>query len=130
MEYILIMEWEIVYHDEYEIWFALLEKEDKALYLEILAQLKVLAQLGPSLGRPRVDTLKDSKFKNMKEFRIQHKGEPIRIFFAFDPKRQAVLLVGGNKVGNEKRFYTENIPIADKRYQEHLDELGKEENND
>jgi hypothetical protein len=86
----------------------------------------VLGEFGPKLGRPRVDTLEGSAFQNMKELRIQYQGEPWRILFAFDPKRQAVLLVGGNKTGN-KRWYKENIPIADKRYRKYL-EILKEEN--
>jgi hypothetical protein len=86
----------------------------------------VLGEFGPKLGRPRVDTLEGSSFQNMKELRIQYQGEPWRILFAFDPKRQAVLLVGGNKTGN-KRWYKENIPIADKRYRKYL-EILKEEN--
>ena len=84
--------------------------------------LSILAEQGPSLGRPRVDTLEGSAFKNMKELRIQYGGEPWRILFAFDPTRQAILLVGGNKTGN-KRWYRENILIADARYQRHLELL-------
>jgi len=61
----------------------------------------------------------------MKELRIQHQGEPWRILFAFDPKRQAILLVGGNKASN-KKWYKENIPIADKRYREYLETLKEE----
>jgi len=80
-------------------------------------------KLRPALGRPRVDTIEGSSFKNMKELRIQYKGEPWRVLFAFDPHRQAILLVGGNKSGN-KRWYKENIPIADQRYQKYLDALG------
>jgi len=103
-----------------------LEKEDSDLYEEILAHLKVLAAMGPALGRPRVDTLKGSRFSNMKELRIQFRGDPIRVLFAFDPKRQAVLLLGGNK-GGDKRWYKVHVPMADKRYQEHLNELAEED---
>ena len=85
-----------------------------------------MRKLGPALGRPRVDTLEGSSIKNMKELRIQYKGEPWRILFAFDPKRQAILLVGGNKTGN-RRWYKENIPIAERRYQNYLEKLKEEE---
>ena len=61
----------------------------------------------------------------MRELRVQHKGEPYRILYAFDPRRVAILLLGGSKGGND-RWYSENIPIADKLYDEHLEELKKE----
>lgn len=82
----------------------------------------VLAAIGPSLGRPRVDTVEGSKHPNIKELRIQSQGKPIRIFFAFDPVRNAVLLVGGDKSG-KKRFYKEMTPQADQIYDRHLEEL-------
>jgi len=65
----------------------------------------------------------------MKELRVQHKGEPWRIIFAFDPERKGILLLGGNKTGNA-RWYETNIPIADKRYSEHLEQLTTEEKQD
>jgi hypothetical protein len=77
---------------------------------------------GPLLGRPYVDTLKGSKYPNLKELRVQYKGEPWRILFAFDPIRQAIVLVGGNKTG-DKRWYEKNIPIAETRFTEHLKTL-------
>ncbi len=69
------------------------------------------------------DTVNASRHSNMKELRVQSKGDPIRAFFAFDPKRQAILLCAGNKTGNEKRFYDVMIPIADREFSEHLDKL-------
>ena len=77
---------------------------------------------GPLLGRPYVDTLKGSQYPNLKELRVQHRGEPWRIFFAFDPLRQAIVLVGGNKTG-DKRWYEKNMPIAENRFAQHLAEL-------
>jgi hypothetical protein len=116
------MEWRIVFDPDFRIWFY---QQGQGFQDETFAVLTVLAESGPKLGRPRVDTLENSTFKNMKELRVQYQGEPWRILFAFDPKRQAVLLVGGNKVGN-KRWYKENIPIADKRYQKYLEILEEE----
>ena len=75
--------------------------------------MRVLETYGPQLGRPLVDTVKGSRHKNMKELRVQSLGRPFRIFFAFDPKRQAVLLIGGNKTG-DKTFYETMIRKADK----------------
>ena len=117
------MVWNIIFDPNFRLWFY---QQEEKLQDEIFTVLSVLMELGPGLGRPRVDTIQGSAFKNMKELRIQYKGEPWRILFAFDPNRQAILLVGGNKSSN-KRWYKENISIADKRYQKYLDKL-KEEN--
>ena len=83
--------------------------------------LDILEEQGAHLGRPYVDTIKGSSLPNMKELRVQHAGEPYRILFAFDSKRQAVLLVGGNKAG-DKRWYDKNIPIAERRFRDYLEE--------
>ncbi len=91
----------------------------------IFEKLLVLRETGPSLGRPFVDTVKNSKHKNMKGLRIQNKLRMFRIFFAFDPERKIVLLIGGDKRG-DKRFYEKMIPIADDLYDKHLQELLKE----
>jgi len=116
------MEWNIIFDPDFRIWFY---QQEQGFQNEAFAVLGILAEFGPGLGRPRVDTLEGSGFSNMKELRIQHQGEPWRILFAFDPKRQAILLVGGNKAGN-KKWYKENIPIADKRYREYLETLKEE----
>jgi hypothetical protein len=119
MSYILHMTWMILFHDEFEAWF---DQQDPSLQEEIAAVLDVLEERGPTLGRPYVDTIKESSFNNMKELRVQFRGCPWRILFAFDPERKAILLVGGNKQGN-KRWYEENIPIADQRFKDHLEQL-------
>lgn len=81
----------------------------------------VLEKFGPKLGRPYVDTLNGSDFQNMKELRIQHAGNPIRAFFAFDPARRGIILCAGDKTGiNEKRFYKNMIKLADSEYRKHL----------
>jgi hypothetical protein len=86
----------------------------------------VLEKFGPTLGRPYVDTLNDSDFANMKELRIQHQGNPVRAFFAFDPTRRAIVLCAGDKTGlNEKRFYKDMIKLADSEYRKHLAKLEK-----
>ena len=123
IEYILFMEWLIVFDPDFRIWFY---QQEQGFQDETFALLGVLTEFGPKLGRPRVDTLEGSSFKNMKELRIQYQGNPWRILFAFDPRRQAILLVGGNKSDN-KRWYKKNIPIADKRYAKYL-EILKEDN--
>ena len=74
------------------------------------------------MSRPYADTVEGSKHPNMKELRTQSKGNPLRTLFAFDPRRCAILLIGGDKTG-DKRFYEKMIPLADRLYQEHLKEL-------
>jgi hypothetical protein len=89
---------------------------------ELLAHAKLLAQFGPNLGRPTVDTLKASRHAN-----IAWSGEVRRVAFAFDPKRQAILLVGGDKGGaDQRRFYKRLIATADDRYDDHLASLNED----
>lgn len=125
MEYAHTMAWIVRYHQDFYAWF--LEQEE-GLQDSILFSVNLLEAEGPMLPRPDVDTLKGSRYPNMKELRVQHQGEPWRVIFAFDPKREAILLVGGNKAGN-KRWYDEHIPIAERREEDHLLELQEKENN-
>ena len=94
-----------------------------------MLQAKVLEQFGPGLGRPRVDTLDGSKHANMKELRFDADDGVWRVAFAFDPDRQAILLVAGNKAGvKERRFYRQLITIADRRFDEHLKRIRSRRN--
>jgi hypothetical protein len=110
------MEWTIVFHPDFRDWFYTLEEEVQD---SILATLGLLKLERPLLGRPYVDTLASSRYPNLKELRVQHRGEPWRILFAFAPFRQAIVLVGGNKTG-DKKWYEKNIPIAEMRFSQHL----------
>ena len=115
------MNWTVLFHDAFDAEFQAL---DEALQDELLAHAKLLGEFGPNLGRPTVDGLKGSKHANMKELRFDQVGGVWRIAFAFDPTRQAILLVGGDKGGaNQRRFYKRLIAVADKRFDEHLAEL-------
>ena len=125
MEYIPYVEWDVLSDEEFVIWLA---EQDAELRREVAAYGALLKQYGPMLGRPRVDTVKGSKFPNMKELRIQWMGQPWRILFAFDPKRRSILLIGGNKQA-DKRWYDKNIPIADARFAKHLKEMEKKNGN-
>lgn len=112
------MTWSVLFHDAFDAEFAMLAED---LQDELLAHAKLLAEFGPNLGRPTVDTLKGSKHANMKEMRFAWTGEVWRVAFAFDPLRQAVLLVGGDKGGaDQRRFYQRLITVADDRYDDHL----------
>ncbi|MDC4438223.1 type II toxin-antitoxin system RelE/ParE family toxin [Acinetobacter baumannii] len=116
--------WTIITTDLFNEW---LEQQDESTQEKVLAALVVLQKQGPSLGRPLVDTVYDSKFTNMKELRVQHRGKPLRAFFAFDPLRQAIVLCIGDK-GGKKRFYKEMLNIADQQYELHLSTLGDQSN--
>ena len=115
--------WEVDLHDAF---VEELEQLNESLQDELFAHAKLLANYGPHLGRPTVDTMKGSSYFNMKEMRFSWQQEVWRVAFAFDPKRQAILLVGGNKCGvNQSRFYKRLIDIAENRYQEHLHNLNQ-----
>lgn len=83
-----------------------------------------LARRGPNLPFPYSSAIATSRHGHMRELRVQSRGRPIRVFYAFDPRRAAILLIGGIKSG--KRFYDEYVPIADRLYDEHLEELKRE----
>ncbi|MHB0992495.1 MAG: type II toxin-antitoxin system RelE/ParE family toxin [Burkholderiales bacterium] len=113
-----MMSWNVLFHDEFELEFRQLPE---ALQDELLSHAVLLREFGPNLGRPTVDTLNESRHSNMKELRFNWENETWRIAFAFDPKRRAILLAGGDKKGaNQKRFYKTLIVLADNRYDAHL----------
>lgn len=87
----------------------------------------VLREKGPDLPRPYADTVKGSCYCNMKELRIQRRGEPLRAFFAFDPYRVGMVLCAGNKAGNEKRFCDRMLQIADREFTNWLNTLKEKE---
>lgn len=108
----------MLFHDTFDVEF---KSFDLGLQDELLAHALLLGEFGPNLGRPTVDGLKGSKHANMKELRFGWDGGVWRVAFAFDPQRQAILLVGGDKGGaDQRRFYKRLITVADKRYDEHL----------
>ena len=92
---------EVIQTTEFKEWYDDLDEDARE---DILSSILILQNTGPILGRPRVDTLKGSKIKNLKELRIQNKNRVFRIFFAFDPERNIILLIGGDKKG-DNRFY-------------------------
>jgi hypothetical protein len=118
------MMWAVLLHDAFD---AELNDLPEAVQDEVLALMGLLKQFGPALGRPRVDTLKGSRHANMKELRFDAADGVWRVAFAFDPKRQAILLVGGDKSGgSEKRFYRQLIEKADARFDEHVKRIEKD----
>ncbi len=87
--------------------------------------MRLLQRFGPALRRPHAEVIASSKHSNMKELIIQYSGRPYRVLYAFDPRRAAILLMGGDKTG-DYRWYETFVPIADRLYDEHLATLKKE----
>jgi len=114
--------WSILTTDTFDEWLEALNDTDRS---NVLASLIVLQERDPRLSRPYADSVKGSTHSNMKELRIQSRGQPLRVFFAFDPERNAILLCAGNKTGKEKSFYTTMIPLADQEFSKYLDSLSK-----
>lgn len=114
--------WEVEFTDEFGQWWHLLDSAEQE---SIAASVELLRELGPHLGRPHVDSIRGSRYPNMKELRTQHRGRPLRTLFAFDPRRCAILLIGGDKTGDD-RFYDRMVPVADQLYDAHLAALKEE----
>lgn len=117
------MAWQIKVTEEYASWFSALIKEDLDSAVQVAQAVAVLRTEGPTLGRPLVDRLKGSSIHHLKELRPGSRGRSeIRIIFAFDPTRSALLLLGGDKAGDWERWYRENMPLAERLYLEYTAE--------
>jgi hypothetical protein len=115
--------WAVATTAEFDSWFTDLGDDAR---VEVIAKVELLKLLGPRLGRPHADRLKGSKHANLKELRADTKDQVLRIAFAFDPERAAILLVGGDKTGTaQKRFYKQLIAKADELYDIHLGALAQ-----
>lgn len=120
------MVWTLVFAEEVEGWLEELKRIDPDSAVQVFAAFDVLEREGPALGRPLVDSVKGSQLKNLKELRPGSSSRSeLRILFIFDPVRQAVLLVAGDKAGNWKKWYDTAIKTAEKRYKQHLADLDK-----
>ena len=114
--------WDVEYTDELGAWWAALSEAEQE---SIDASVRLLEQKGPNLGFPHSSGIEGSRHAHMRELRVQHQGRPYRIIYAFDPRRCAILLLGGDKTGND-RWYTVHVPIADNLYDIHMESLRKE----
>ena len=114
--------WEVEFTDQFFEWWVGLSTEQQAA-LDVRVEL--LSQRGPSLGRPAVERIQGSRHHNMKELRASE-GGALRVLFMFDPRRQVILLLGGDKTGRWSDWYDWAIPAADELYDEYLDELREE----
>jgi hypothetical protein len=120
--YIPSMACEVEFTDEFNVWWEGLNEGEQD---DVAAIVGVLEEYGPGLRRPYSGIIKRSKHPNMKELIVQHMGEPYRVIYIFDPHRNAILLLGGNKTG-DARWYEVNVPIADKIYDEYLKLIARE----
>ena len=116
------MSWDVEYTDEFGEWWDSLSEDEQ---ISIDASVQLLIQHGANLRFPHSSGVNDSKHSHMRELRTQHQGSPYRTLYAFDPRRTAILLIGGDKTG-DKRWYDVYIPIADKLYDDHINELKEE----
>jgi hypothetical protein len=115
-------QWEVEYTDEFGAWWeGLTETQQESVF----ASVGLLRVLGPRLGHPHSSGIASSRHARMRELRIQHRGRPLRVLYAFDPRRTAILLIGGDKTGND-RWYEVFVPLADRLYDQHLADIGRE----
>lgn len=113
------MPWEVEATDEFaEWWDGLTEAEQ----IDVDASVRLVEQFGPTLRFPYSSGIEGSKHGHMRELRVQHAGRPYRVLYAFDARRMAILLVGGDKTG-DARWYERHVPTADRLYDEHLASL-------
>lgn len=116
------MPWEVEGTDQFADWYGALSDDEQVAVGRVI---EMLVEHGPALPFPYSSGISTSKHRHMRELRIQHAGRPYRVLYAFDPRRAAILLLGGDKTG-EDRWYEQHVPGADALYDEHLETLKKE----
>ncbi len=116
------MAWQVEYTDEFGAWWDTLTEDER---VRVTASVSLLERRGPSLPFPHSSGISGSRHSHMRELRVQVSGRPIRVFYAFDPRRVAILLIGGDKTGRDN-FYELLIQVADRLYDEHLAEIAAE----
>ncbi|MEX2241290.1 MAG: type II toxin-antitoxin system RelE/ParE family toxin [Burkholderiales bacterium] len=114
--------WDVEYTDEFGEWWNGLTEAGQ---VSVDASVRLLEVCGPHLGHPHSSGIASSRHSRMRELRVQHRGRPYRVLYAFDPRRTAILLIGGDKTGND-RWYEEFVPRADRLYDEHIAMLRKD----
>jgi hypothetical protein len=114
--------WEVEFTDEFEEWWHSLSESEQG---RVDARVGLLIEHGPNLGFPFSSQVKTSCFPEMRELRVQSGGDPLRMLYAFDPRRVALLLIAGDKTG-DGRWYETNVPLADRLFERHLRAIKKE----
>lgn len=124
MDYVLYwrVAWEVEFTDEFEEWWETLTESEQG---RVDARVNLLMERGPNLGFPFSSQVKASRFPEMRELRVQAAGDPLRMLYAFDSRRTAILLVAGDKTGDD-RWYEANVPVADRLFDRHLKMIRKE----
>lgn len=115
------MAWDVEFTDEFEHWWNSLSELEQG---KVDARVRLLMERGPNLGFPFSSQVKSSRYPEMRELRAQAGGDPLRMLYAFDPRRTAILLVAGDKTG-DGRWYETNVPIADRLFESHLQTIEK-----
>ncbi len=116
------VDWPVEYTDEFGTWWTELTERQQD---DLTAVVELLMEHGPTLPYPYSSDVTGSRHGRMRELRVQSGGKPMRVFYAFDPRRQAILLIGGDKTG-DAGFYRRFVPLADNLYDDHLEELRQE----
>lgn len=116
------MAWDVEYTDAFEAWWNRLSEGEQ---VSVAASVGLLEERGPQLPFPHSSNINGSRHSLMRELRTQHEGRPYRTLYAFDPRRTAILLIGGDKTGND-RWHEETVPVADQLYDQHLEQLKDE----
>jgi len=116
------VEWQVEYTDEFENWWETLDEDEQE---SVTSCVLLLEARGPMLSYPFSSGIEKSRHSHMRELRIQHGGRPHRVLYAFDPRRVAILLIGGDKTGDD-RWYDKFVPLADRIYDTHIEALEKE----
>ncbi len=116
------MAWEVEYTDAFGDWWSDLSEDEQ---VSVAVAVTLLEHRGPTLPFPYSSSTEGSRHSHMRELRIQHTGDPYRVLYAFDPRRVAILLLGGRKAGDD-RWYEREIARADDLYDAHLAQLGQE----
>jgi hypothetical protein len=114
--------WEVEFTEEFGAWWETLTENQQE---DVAHCVGLLAELGPTLGFPYSSKVNASRHDHMRELRVQSAGKPLRTLYAFNPLRAAILLLGGDKTGDD-RWYEKFVPVADRLYDQHLDELRRE----
>ena len=118
------MAWEVEVTDEFKFWW---KGFSAAECISVEAAVLLLEERGPHLPFPYSSKVNSSSHSAMRELRVQHQGRPLQLLYIFDPRRVAILLLGGDKTGDD-RWYEKAVPLADRLYEEHLSEIEEEEN--
>lgn len=113
------MVWDVEYTDEFGEWWDTLDERDRR---QVALSVRLLENSGPVLGFPHSSQVRGSRHAHMRELRSQSKGRPLRVLYAFDPRRKAILLIGGDKTGQDD-WYSKYVPLADTLYDSHLAEI-------